>query len=200
MDGVRPAPPRPDDPLGDAQKLWGHLGVAEVTDWLLLKGAEAPDYVLVTPEAEIHFGDDLLDYRKVRARLLVELRIALPPQRLVKDWGARAQLLRNSVREQQVEPGTAEDRVDEWLAAYKATFHHNGMMPEDQIAAALDQGPLTMDGATYLRPLRFQRFIENTFGERLSPSDVRRLLKQAGWKEDVLTVGDKEIRAWQRAV
>jgi hypothetical protein len=166
-------------PLEAGAALWRTLGVPVVTDWFVLMG-QRPEYVLVTPEDELHFPS-LLDYDRLRDQLLTRTG-ALPPVLKRGAFDQRARMLRACAREVVVETRHMDDLVGDWVAAY-ALRAGAREVPEDQQMEALQSGPVFADGFMYVRAHRFALFVEATFGERLEPRDIRRLLTAAGWHE-----------------
>ena len=162
----------------------------DVSDWFILRGA-TNEYVLVTPEDEIRLGPNLLNYDSIATRMFNETGQLMTGK---KNWSVRATELRKIARQEFFEPLKAGDQVTEWLAEY---IRRNGAheVEASKYADRLAEGPLNVLGEVWIKPVRFSRFIESTFGEKVLVGELRKLLKRAGWAEGTLEGG---VKAWHR--
>ena len=190
------------DHMGASERLtiaaaaWTELGVPAVTDWLLLMG-DTSEYILVTPEAEARFGDDLLDQHMVERTLLRDLATVAPARLKVAAWRQIALRLRKVAREELVEPTRAGERLEDWLHAYCDRFPPAEVDPAER-KDALAYGPIKADNRLCLRPPRLARFVEAQFGEKLTPSALRKLLRRANWEQAVLYIPPSSTTACWR--
>lgn len=182
----------PDDRRAMARALWGELGVPGVTDWYLLRSDEV-EYVIVTAEDEAGIGDDLLSYAAVSKHVFNKLGKALLCRR--DAWPKRAQILRDLAREEITENPRADDRVTAWLDAWVAEKPPQDPKPELR-GRTLRSRAITIDGDLHLRPATLADYLAGD-GERYSVSQVRKLLRRAGWGSVVIRAGEKTVRAWR---
>ena len=184
-----------------AGQLWAQLGVPVVTDWFVLRGDE-PAYYLVTPEDEISLGARLLDYPTIRHRLMDGLRVLAPSAKdLLKtgpSWDERALLLRKLAREEEVEPTRASERLSQWVDAYREQYHPTEC-PVDERRDRLTVSPMLVDGRLCLRPAHLMRFIDGSLGDKLSASELRALLKRAGWHSGHVAIDGGTMRCWKES-
>ncbi len=166
--------------LDVATVLWQQLGVPRITDWVLLRGDSA-EYVLTTPEDELHIPD-LLDVETMRRILLNHLGVlpSLPVRH--GQFDRQALMLRTCAREVVIEESRSEDRIATWVDGYLNKVGARADVPEEQRLLALDSGPLVVDGMIHLRPQRFSLFIESAYGEVIKVPALRRMLIVAGWR------------------
>ena len=169
------------DPLAVASRAFADMGVPAVTDWYQLQGDHV-EYVLVTPEDEVHFPD-LLDHEGVRHVLLNRLGILVQRESKQSTTKAdrRAQILRQVARVVIVEPTKASDRVADWLDAYKQRSEPREVPPEEQ-REAVRQGAVLVSGMLHVNVSQFARFIEAQFGETYKAMEMKRMLRRAGWE------------------
>ena len=169
------------DPLAVAGRAFADMGVPAVTDWYQLQGDHV-EYVLVTPEDEVHFPD-LLDHEGVRHTLLNRLGVLVQREskQSVAKADRRAQILRQVARVVIVEPTKASDRVADWLDAYKRRSEPREVPPEEQ-REAVRQGAVLVSGMLHVNVSQFARFIEAQFGETYKAMEMKRMLRRAGWE------------------
>lgn len=169
------------DPLAVAGRAFADMGVPAVTDWYQLQGDHV-EYVLVTPEDEVHFPD-LLDHEGVRHTLLNRLGVLVSRESKssVAKADRRAQILRQVARVVIVEPTKASDRVSDWLDAYKRRSEPREVPPEEQ-REAVRQGGVLVGGLLHINVAQFARFVEAQFGETYKTMEMKRLLTRAGWE------------------
>lgn len=178
-----------------ARRLWAELGIDGVIDWYIIRG-DTSDYVLVTDSDEIKLGDDLLNQGTLRKRLLNETKLMLKPIENKREWPKRALLLRQVAREVVSEPSKAIERLGEWIDAFAGD---DGPIHEPAIedrAQWLTYRPVVIDGRMHLKPEALVRFIELQMAERLKISDLRKLLKRAGWSPATVRTHTSTARAW----
>ncbi len=167
------------DKLAIATSIWHGLGVKAVTDWYQLQG-DRIEYVLVTPEDEVRFPS-VLDYDTIRRLLVDHLGVLAPVEKRASSRSdKRAQALRLSAREVAVEPRLAEDRIADWIAAYREKAGVREVGPDERMDA-IRSGPIEVDGATHIKVSAFCLFVETQFGESVRVQEMRRFLRRAGW-------------------
>lgn len=177
-----------------AAQAWSELGIPNVTDWYIILG-DTVEYVLVTDEDEARLGDDLLNQAGVRRSLLNQIKGNLRTiERTV--WPKRAYLLRCLAREVYSEPTKAAEKLEEWIAAYTHDLGPALEPPIDERLAVLTTRPAVIDGRLHLKPEGFVRFLEFNLAEKIKVSDLRKLLKRAGWESTVVRSGNSTTRAW----
>lgn len=178
-----------------ARRLWDELGIPGVVDWYIVRG-DTSEYVLVTDGDEVRLGDDILNQAILRKKLLNETKLMLRPIENRKEWPKRALLLRQIAREVFAEPSRAADRLDEWIDAF-ATDQGPVFEPavEDR-AQWLGYRPVVIDGRMHIRPEALVRFLETQMAEKVRPSDLRKLMKRAGWSPVTVNTRSSTVRAW----
>lgn len=189
----------PDELLEQAEVLWRQVGVPTVTDWFVMRGGDGVNYILITPEAEIGLGPDLLDYLGIRRRLLNQVAILLPSGKKPSDWDLRALHLRQLAREEIIDPTRAGEQVEEWVARCIEGYG----MPEPAVGERRDyiySQPIVADERLWLRPQALLRLAQQE-DDNIKSRDLLRLLKLAGWERGSLACGEgKSIGAWWRTL
>lgn len=189
----------PEDRIETVRALWKEVGVAPVSDWFALIDSDGVNYMLVTPENEIRLGSDLLDYLAIRRILLNHITVLMPSGKKPPDWDRRALRLRQLAREDVVETIRASEQVDEWVGDYIQASPPQVDPAPDMRKEYFTSGPLMVDGELWLRSPSLARFVERTYGEKVEPKKVGRLLKRAGWETGYLADGDGgSIRGWRK--
>lgn len=189
-----------EDRIETAASLWAEAGVAAVSDWYVMMDGQSVEYILMTPEDEIRLGSDLLDYLGIRRTLLNRTSLLLPDAKKPGTWDRRMYLLRQLAREEVLESARASEQVDEWVDDYLRA-NTPQVDPEPEMRREwISTSPIIVDGRLWLRPQRLARFIEATYGEKLEPRQLTRLLKRAGWESGHLADGrGSSLRAWSKA-
>jgi hypothetical protein len=186
----------PDDRLEMARVLWRELGVEAIADWVVLQSADDIEYYLETPSDEISLGVSLISQRPLQARLLDYGRILMTPV-ATKDWPSKALLLRRLAREVIIDSTRVSDRITEWLDAYLEGRPPAEEVPSDARKDYLRSSPILVNGRLHLRPNKVAEFCQAALGERATTSQIRKLLRQAGWEPVILKSGDSTTRAWR---
>ena len=70
-------------------------------------------------------------------------------------------------------------------------------VPNETRKDYLRSGPILVSGRLYLRPNKLAEYVIAALGERVTTSQVRKLLRQAGWEASTLKCGDTPTRAWK---
>jgi hypothetical protein len=179
-----------------ARVLWRELGVEAIADWVVLQSSDDIEYYLETPSDEISLGTSLISQRPLQARLLDYGRILMTPI-ATKDWPARALLLRRLAREVIIDSTRVSDRITEWLDAYLEGRPPAEEVPSDARKDYLRSSPILVNGRLHLRPNKVAEFCQAALGERATTSQIRKLLRQAGWEPVILKSGDSTTRAWR---
>jgi hypothetical protein len=179
-----------------ARELWKQLGVDAVADWVVLHSADEIEYVLETVGDEIRLGNSLIVQRPLQARLLDFGRLWMTPV-AAKQWPAKALLLRRLAREVIIDTTRVGDRLAEWLDSYLEGRPPPVDVPNETRKDYLRSGPILVSGRLYLRPNKLAEYVIAALGERVTTSQVRKLLRQAGWESSTLKCGDTTTRAWK---
>lgn len=178
-----------------ARQAWAELDIEHVADWYVIRG-ESIEYVLVTDDDEARLGDDLLNQNNLRRLILNQIQMMLKPVESKSAWPKRALLLRRLAREVYAEPVKASERLDEWLDAY-AKNEGPAMEPAiDDRLQFLGYRPVVADGRLHIKPESLVRFLENSMAERVRITDLRKLLRRAGWEPFSLNIGTSTTRTW----
>ena len=185
-----------DDRLVMARELWKQLGVEAVADWVVLHSADEIEYVLETVGDEIRLGNSLIVQRPLQARLLDFGRLWMTPV-AAKQWPAKALLLRRLAREVIIDTTRVGDRLAEWPDSYLEGRPPPVDVPSETRKDYLRSGPILVNGRLYLRPNKLAEYVIAALGERVTTSQVRKLLRQAGWESSTLKCGDTTTRAWK---
>ena len=187
--------PTEDNRMGMVNALWQQVGLPVASDWFLLRG-DVLEYLLITPDAEVRLGANLLDYRIVRIAVFNQAGSLL---RNMKNpaWEKSAKPLRQLAREHVVEETGAKERVDLWFAAWFALYPPREVA-EDIAYTSLESGPIMLDGTMWLLDSVLARFLRNQLGEELRVPDIKRYLQRAGLSIETLAIGGKSRRAWRR--
>ena len=173
---------------------WRQLGVESVVQWTLLIGDDY-EYILETDETEISLGSTLGNYRIIRDRLLDEGSVLLTHKKAA-GWLERAHTLRLLVREVHVDPQRARDRLQEWLEAYLEARPTSEPEPELR-KEWLHASPILVDGRLHLRPHKLTEYLGAVLGERITPAELRRMLRRAGWEPVTVPSGRTTTSAWR---
>lgn len=183
-----------DERLRRARELWSRFGII-CSDWYVLMSAE-PEYILVTPEREVAFGDDLLSPLMVRRKALTHLDVLIPRMKAAR-WEPLAAQMRHLAREELVVDSRAAETIAEWVEEYARAYKAQEWEPGRR-RDALSGGPILYAGVLAFRLAHFQRYVEGTYGEKLLPRQMASLLKRAGAQRDKIKVtaeGD-QARVW----
>lgn len=185
------------DRVAIAAALWAECGVPVLTDWYILRGGRN-DCVLVTPDQELHLGENLLDYFTIREHLLMDNGVLMPWDKKPADWSLRALHLRQLAREEVVDHLRASEQIDEWVEQYILTSNTREYEP-DMIRDALHSGPVLIKGVLHLQIGKFMAFIERVFGEKVGPPQLRKMLTSAGWHAKPIADGNgSSVRTWSK--
>ena len=182
--------------IEQASDLWEKANVPAVTDWYMLRSQEGNEYFLVTPEAEVSLGDDLLSYAGVRKALFNDLGIKFPSDKAFRqEWEERAWKLRKAAREQVLEPIEAGALLNQKVDSYVAHRLPRANVPMEERRDALALGPLlirTRDGSGSMRlHIRVKHFAQwLTYEDAyISDRDLQKLMRRSGWQSTAVTVG-----------
>lgn len=187
----------PDERRAMARQLWEELGITGVTDWIVIR-SDRIEYVLYTTDDEARLGDDLLNQGVVRKKLFNELGEILKPVENKSAWPKRAKMLRDLAREEVADSPVASDRMDEWLESYLATYPPIIAPTISDRRAALVSSAALEDGYIYIRPERLRQYLDMVTGERMTLSDLRKVMKRAGWHPQIVGVDGGTMRAWRQ--
>jgi hypothetical protein len=193
------------DRLDLAKAFWKSIGLPAIADWVLLRGNE-PTYVLEMPNGEdVVLGPNILAWKTIDESVLNRAREELTPH-TAKTWRPKAVMLRNLVREIDLEPVRAADRLTEWLDEF---IKVRGLTVRPAIkdrADLLGQGVLRLgsgpgNGLLYLKPDELVRHLKIA-GSNVEKGEVLRVLRGAGWKRTSIRTGDADngfttTRCWR---
>ena len=186
------------DIIDQAAALWREAGVPTLTDWYVLRGGDAVNYVLITPENEINLGADILDYTACRRVLLNSAALLMPWDRRPPDWARRAHLLRMLAREELVDPVRAGDRVGEWVQTYLSLYAPKEPEEISQRRDWLQSQAIIVAGEIWLRAGNLLRIAQRD-DDAMRTTALTRMMRRAGWERGVLNDGmGGSISAWHK--
>ena len=186
------------DIIDQAAALWREAGVPTLTDWYVLRGGDAVNYVLITPENEINLGSDILDYTNCRRVLLNSAALLMPWDRRPADWARRAHLLRMLAREEITDPVRAQDRVGEWIETYLSLYAPKEPEEINQRRDWLQSQAIIVSGEIWLRAGNLLRIAQRD-DDSIRTTTLTRMMRRAGWERGVLNDGTGgSISAWHK--
>lgn len=188
----------PDEMIQQAAALWHEVGVDTVTDWFVMRGGDTVSYMLVTPNAEVSLGGNLLDYRVLRITLLSLAGVLMPGGKPPPDWDRRALLLHLLAREEVIAPLRASERVEEWVELLYVMAEPREPEEITHRRDYLQSQPILVGGEVWLRPQILLRIAQRD-DDSIKLVPLTRMMRRAGWSKGSLGDGHgKSLAAWHK--